>query len=155
MQKSRRSFLRGSSLLIKPGGNYAGKRPDFANSGRQPFRAQISRLPIRVLQLVDAHAFFRRYVDEFPAADVNAAMRRAFFVGGEEYEIAFFQRAGLYALADFELLVGAARDLRVVLGEYVLDKARTVEPLRRRAAELIGNAGIFLGRGENRRNLLF
>ena len=75
-------------------------------------------------------------MDELVVAEVDAAVGGAGLVGCEEDEVAGLELAlARRAQAEAVLVVGEARDADAVLAEDVLQVARAVEGLRRRAAE--------------------
>ena len=111
------------------------------------------RIPVVARKLIDAHALARRCVYEFAAAEVDAAVRRAFFIRLEEDEVALFKLRRLRALSELELLVRRAWQRHAVLLEDVLQVARAVERLRRCAAEFVRRADVLLRRRYDGRHL--
>ena len=111
--------------------------------------AIVAGLPVFVVEIIDAHALAGGGVDEFAAAEIDAAVRCTRLVGREENEIARFELAAQHgAPAELELFIGRARDREAVLLEYILEIAGTVERFRCRSAEFVGGADIPLGRGQ-------
>ena len=140
----------GESLVqhnIKEGVASAGAKvtPSFLHHNMLP--ANIPWLPIRIRQRVNPHALAGARVNELAAAEVDAAVGGPGLVCREEDEVAGFELArALCARAELVLIVGEARDGDAVFREDVLQVARAVERLRRRATEAVGRADVVLGR---------
>ena len=80
--------------------------------------------PIGIIEAVDTDAFAGGNVDELIFTQVNTAMRRAFLISGEKYEISGLKLGAFPgALTEIVLLVGGARDGEPVLFEDILNKA--------------------------------
>ena len=85
-------------------------------------------------------------MDELVVAEVDAAVGGAGLVGGEEDEVAGLELAlARRAQAEAVLVVGETRDADAVLAEDILQVARAVKGLWRRAAEAVGHADVRLG----------
>ena len=101
-------------------------------------------LPIGVVKAVHADAFAGGYVNELVFAEIDAAVRCAFFIGRKEYKIAGLKFGAFFdAFAKRVLFVGGTGEGEAVLFENVLDKSGTVKALWRRTAENVPRSDVF------------
>ena len=106
-----------------------------------------TRLPIRIVKAVHPDAFAGGYVNKLIFAEVNTAVRCAFFISGEEDEVAGFKFGALFdAFAELILLVGRTGKRETVLFENVLDKSGTVESFWCCPAENVFRSSVFFCR---------
>lgn len=88
------------------------------------FSAVPTGFPIGIIKAVYADAFTGGYMNELIFAEVNTAVRRAFFIRGKKDKIAGLKFGTFFnAFAKLILFVGSTGERKTVLLENVLDES--------------------------------